>query len=129
MADELTYYRRALHQVYETPVRDELVQDWVTRDMIELTASGEHKRGLLLMTGTEGFIPATSAGLATAKELCILCRDTEIPEGQKAAVYAYFSGTFKGSSIILSWEAEGDDHEAMIEGVRETLRQHNILVK
>ena len=129
MADELTTYRRTLHQIYETVSPDELVQGWVTQDMIELVASGEHKRGELLMTGEGGFIPATSAGLSSAKEVCILASTRDIPEGQKAAVYAYFSGTFKASSVILPYETEADDHEEQIELVRETLRQHKIFVK
>ena len=132
MADELVElvnYRRTLHQIYETCRPDELVQGWVTQDMIELVASGEHKRGELLMSGENGFIPATSAGLGSAEEICILAATRDIPEGQKAAVYAYFSGTFKASSVILPYETEEDDHEEQIELVRETLRQHKIFVK
>ena len=129
MADELTTYRRTLHQIYETVSPDELVQGWVTQDMIELVASGEHKRGELLMTGEGGFIPATLEKLSSAKEICILSSTRDIPEGQKAAVYAYFSGTFKASSVILPYETEEDDHEEQIELVREVLRQHKIFVK
>ena len=129
MADDLAYYRQTLHEVYEVPAHDDLVQGAVTRDAVELTASGSHKRGLLLMTGTEGFVPATSAGVASAKELCILCADKDIPEGSKALTYAYFSGTFSGDSIILGYETENDEHEGLIEAIRETLRQHRIFVQ
>ncbi len=129
MADELTTYRRTLHQIYETAAPDELVQDWVTQDVVEITASGTHKRGLLLMSSGNGFIPATSEGLASAGELCILCSDRDIPEGKKAVSYAYFTGTFKGSSIILGWETKNDDHEALIDEIRGTLRKQKILVK
>lgn len=129
MADDLAYYRKTLHEVYETPAHDELVQGWITRDMVEVTSSGEHKRGELLMTGTEGFIPATKEGLASAKEVCILCSDRDIPDGMKAVSYAYFSGTFKASSVILSWETEEDNHDAEIEAIREVLRGHRIILQ
>ena len=128
MADD-TYYRRTLHQIFETVSPDDLVQGWVTQDMITIAASGDLKRGTLLMTGTGGFIPATSEGLASAKELCILSSSKDIPEGNHSVSYAYFSGTFSAECLILPYEAEGDDHAALVEAARETLRQHKIFVK
>ena len=129
MADESTIYRQTLHQIYETCRPDELVQGWITQDMIVLAVSGTHKRGELLMTGAGGFVPATAEGLASAKEVCILTSDREIPEGMTSTVYGYFSGTFKADSVIFPWETESDNHGEQVELVRETLRERKIFLK
>ena len=129
MADESTIYRRTLHQIYETCCPDELVQGWTTQDMITLANAGTQKRGLVLMTGTGGFIPATSEGIGSANEVCILASTREVPEGMTATSLGYFSGTFNADSLIFSWETKSDNHSAIVEQVRGALRQHNILVK
>ena len=126
---EDTYYHRTLHQIYETVRPDDLVQGWVTQDMITIAASGDLKRGTLLMTGEGGFVPATAAGLSTADELCILSSSRDIPEGKHSISYAYFSGTFSAECLILPYETDDDDHAALVEAAREALRTHKIFVK
>ena len=129
MADNNTYYRERLYQVYEVPAPDDLVDGWTNQDEIVIAASGILKRGTLLMSGTGGFVPATEAGIAAADEICILCANLEIPEGETALSGGYFGGTFNASRIILAWEDESSNHIADMESLRETLRRHKIFIK
>ena len=128
MSEDMAIYRRKLHQIYETVRPDELVQGWVTQDVIEVSA-GEYQRGELMMSGEGGFVAATSEGLSSAEELCILCASNDVPEGTKWLCHGYFRGEFKASSVVLSWETSEDNHEELIEGIRETLRKHGIMLK
>lgn len=134
MADT-TIYRTKLYQVYEIPKHDELVQGAVTRDYIQVTpGTAEIRRGMLLMSSDAGFTPATKDGIAGAKEFCICCSDfpVETLEGEDGSillVWAYFSGTFKGTSIILPYETDEDDHDELIEALRVTFRSKNIFIQ
>ena len=99
------------------------------RDKIVVASSGEVKRGLLLMTGNGGFVPATEAGISSAEELCILADTLEIPEGNTALAYGYFTGTFNAKELILGFEGEEDNHEDVIEVIRSVLRKRGIYLK
>ena len=46
----------------------------VSVDVVKVVAAGMFKRGTSLMSGAEGYIAATQAGLATASGICILCK-------------------------------------------------------
>lgn len=132
---EATIYRTKFHQVYDIPKHDELVQGEVTRDHIRLNPGAkELARGMLLMLNGDSFEPATATGAASSSELCICASDytsesVETEEGSIYLVWAYFSGTFKGSSIILPYETEEDDHDELIEVLRPALRKQNIFVQ
>ena len=101
----------------------------VYTDFVKLSASGEFKRGTLLMAGADGYVASTQAGLATAAGICILCDDITIGENEFAEVTAYFEGEFNDSRVILPFEGEDDDHEAIVEAVRETLRAKKIFLR
>lgn len=125
-------YRSKLHQIYEIPKHDELVQGAVTRDHIEVDfGAKDPARGMLLMLSGTKFVPATSAGVSTATELCICANDfpsgtiSTDDDGDLMLVWAYFSGTFKASSIILPYEGEDDDHDELLEAIKSKLRTLN----
>ena len=101
----------------------------VYTDFVKLSASGEFKRGTLLMAGADGYVASTQAGLATATGICILCDDITIGENEFAEVTAYFEGEFNDSRVIFPFEGEDDDHEAIVEAVRETLRAKKIFLR
>lgn len=132
MADEettsTTYHFRSLAEILQIPAPDDLITGVFKSDIITLTASGEYKRGMLLMSSGSGFVKATSAGLASADEVCILSDTLEVPDGEAAPVSAYFSGTFNGERVILPWEQEGDDHAELLENIRPVLRRQSIFI-
>lgn len=113
------------------PAPDELVISLGNADTytIKLATEGEYKRGMLLMSGADGFVKATKTGAASAGELAILADDIELSENEYANVNAYFGGVFKGTSIIISDESESDDHAALLEGLSAKFRAQKILVK
>ena len=121
-------YRHKMVDIQDVPAPDALVIGEASRDMIHIVA-GSYRRGMLLMSGDEGFVPATSAGIASASELCILSESMEVPEGHTLATLGYFAGEFSAASVILPWEGEEDNHDELMAAVHETLRKHNIYVK
>ena len=70
---------------------------------------------------------ATSSGVSGA-ELCILCDDITVPADSYVEAAGYFGGTFKGSSIIIPYEGDEDDHADLIEGLRAKLRSQGIYI-
>ena len=131
MPDNTTEYRAKYTQVMQVPAPDDLITGWYTVSYIKLAGTGDILRGTLLMSTSAGtFTPATAEGAATADELCILCDDVlQLEEGQTAKTEAYFSGTFKASEVILTYETENDSHAELIEAVRASMRKHNLLLK
>ncbi len=130
MPDNTTEYREKLTEIMQVPAPDDLIHGWYTAAKILLTGPAELKRGTLMMTsGGNVFAPATSAGLSSAEELCILCDDAEIPEGESGVSNGYFSGEFLGTMVILPYETEADNHSELIETIKPTLRKHRLLVK
>ena len=115
----------------QVPAPDELIHGWYTVSYIRLTGTGDILRGTLLMSTNAGtFIPATAEGAASADELAVLCEDiTGLEEGNTAKTEAYFSGTFKASEVILTYETESDSHSELMEAVRASMRKHNLLLK
>ncbi len=108
--------------------------------VIKIYTPCEFKRGLLMMSGPEGFfIPATRAGALEAEELCVLADDlgydttetniegeneTEISEYTSAI--AYFEGRLNGDAIILKYETEDDDHEELLAELSEKFRKQRL---
>ena len=83
-----------------------------------------------MSTSAGTFTPATAEGVSSADELCILCDDVLLlEEGQTAKTEGYFSGTFKASEVILTYETESDSHSELMEAVRAPMRKHNLLLK
>lgn len=130
MPDNTTEYRAKYTQIMQVPAPDDLIHGWYTAAKILITGEVDLKRGTLMMSsGGNVFVPATSGGLASAEELCILCEDVELEAGLTAQVSGYFSGEFLRSRVILTWETEEDDHAALIEAIRPELRKHRLMVK
>lgn len=133
MADEKTQVEFQLVKNEGTvPPPDNLIagnRGAVYTDFVKLSASGEFKRGTLLMAGADGYVASTQAGLATATGICILCDDITIGENEFAEVTAYFEGDFNEARVIFPFEGEDDDHEAIVEAVRETLRAKKIFLR
>ncbi len=98
---------------------------------IKIEAEGEFKRGTVFMRTSDGtnFIAATAAGLATAKEIVILCDDITIGENEYAECVAYFKGDFNANRVILPYESESDSHEELIEAIKPLLRPHGIYLR
>lgn len=114
------------------PPPDELIagnKGAVYTDLIKLSAAGTYKRGTLLMAGADGYVASTQAGLATAAGICILCDDITIGENEYAEVFAYFEGEFNDGRVILPFEGEDDDHDTLIEAIREPLRKSKIFLR
>lgn len=120
------YYRKMV-EVTEIPAPDDLIQGNYQADLIALATPGEYTRGMLLMTGEGGFVPATAEGLAGATEICILAENITFTDG-RVGVSAYFTGIFSQDRIILNWETEGDHHDDLIEQIRPTLRTRGIFM-
>lgn len=132
MPDNTTEYRAKYTQVMQVPAPDDLITGWYTVSYIKLVGTGDiFMRGTLLMSTSAGtFTPATAEGAASADELCILCDDVFLlEEGQTAKTEGYFSGTFKVSEVILTYETESDSHSELMEAVRASMRKHNLLLK
>ena len=98
-------------------------------DIIKIVSAGEFKRGTLLMAGADGYVASTQTGLATAAGICILCDDVTVGENEYAETAAYFEGEFNDARIIFPFESEDDDHDAIVETVRETLRKAKIFLR
>ena len=114
------------------PPPDELIagnKGAVSIDLIKIASAGTFKRGTLLMASANGYVASTQAGLATASGVCILCEDITIGADEFAEVPAYFTGEFNDARVILPFEGEDDDHDTLIEAIRETLRTRKIFLR
>ena len=101
----------------------------VYTDIVKLSAAGEYKRGTLLMAEADGYVASTEAGLSTSSGICILCDDITIGEDEYAEVPAHFEGEFNDGRVILPFETEDDDHDTLIEAIREPLRKAKIFLR
>ena len=90
---------------------------------IKIEVEGEFKRGTVFMRASDGanFIAATAAGLATAKEIVILCDDITVGENEYTECVA--------NRVILPYESESDSHEELIEAIKPLLRPHGIYLR
>ena len=132
MADKTQVEVQLIKNEEPVPPLDELIagnKGAIHIDIIKLSAAGTFKRGTLLMASSDGYVASTQAGLATATGICILCDDITIGENEFAEVPAYFEGDFNDARVILPFEGEEDDHEALIEAIRESLRKSKIFLR
>ncbi|MBR1439362.1 MAG: hypothetical protein IJ587_12595 [Synergistaceae bacterium] len=133
MADEKTQVEVQLVKNEGTvPPPDNLIAGNVGAvyiDIVKISSAGTFKRGTLLMAGADGYVASTQAGLATAAGMCILCDDITIGENEFAEVPAYFEGEFNDIRVILPFEGEDDDHDTLIEAIREPLRKSKIFLR
>ena len=133
MANEKTQVEVQLIKNEEpVPPLDELIagnKGAIHIDIIKLSAAGTFKRGTILMASSDGYVASTQAGLATAAGICILCDDITIGENEFAEVPTYFEGDFNDARVILPFEGEDDDHDTLIETIREPLRKSKIFLR
>ncbi|MBQ3647130.1 MAG: hypothetical protein II960_11135 [Synergistaceae bacterium] len=132
MADKTQVEVQLIKNELTVPPPDNLIagdKGAVYIDLIKISTQAEFKRGTLLMSGTDGYVASTQAGLATASGICILCDDITIGENEFAEVPAYFEGDFNDAKVIFPFETESDDHDAIVEAVREPLRKSKILLR
>ncbi len=101
----------------------------VYTDIVKVAVAGTFKRGTLMMSGNDGYVQATQPGLTTAGGICILSEDITIGENEYTETPAYFEGEFNDVRIILPFEGESDDHDALIEAIREPLRKSKIFIR
>lgn len=113
----------------EIPAPDNLVAGFSIASHISVKTPGEYSRGMLLMSGSDGFFEkATKAGIKTADEICILASNFGLEDGEYTEAAAYFSGKFSEDAIILPYEEESDDHEQEISEIESTLRKTKIFL-
>ena len=132
MADSTQVTMQLVKTEGTIPPPDDLIsgnKGAVYRDIVKISVAGDFKRGTLLMAGTDGYVASTQAGLATASGICILCDDVEIGENEYAETAAYFEGEFNDERVIFPFEGEDDDHDALVEAVREPLRKAKIFLR
>ena len=133
MANEKTQVEVQLIKNEEpVPPLDELIagnKGAIHIDIIKLSGTGTFKRGTILMASSDGYVASTQAGLATAAGICILCDDITIGENEFAEVPTYFEGDFNDARVILPFEGEDDDHDTLIETIREPLRKSKIFLR
>ena len=101
----------------------------VSTDIVKVAAEGAFQRGTLLMSGADGYIPATKAGLSSASDFAVLADDTTIGENEYADAAAYFEGDFNEDAVILPWVGESDDRSEELEAAREPLRRAKIFLR
>ena len=101
----------------------------VYTDVVKIAVAGEYKRGTLMMAGVDGYVASTQAGLATAAGICILCDDVTVGENEYTDTAAYFEGEFNDARVIFPFEGEDNDHDALVEAVREPLRRSKIFLR
>ena len=124
-------FERVKNEVVVPPPDNLIAGNWgaVYIDLVKFTATGEFKRGTLLMLGTDGYVPSTQAGLSTAGGFCILTDDVTLGENEYADTTAYFQGEFNDARVIFPFEGEDDNHVDIVELAREPLRKHKILLR
>lgn len=132
MADKTPVTLKLVRTEGIVPPPDDLIagsKGAVYTDIVKVSVSGTFKRGTLMMTGADGYVASTQAGLATAAGICILSEDITIGENEYAETPAYFEGEFNDARVIFPFEGEDDDHAALVEAVREVLRKSKIFLR
>ena len=127
---EMSEYKVQLAETENIPAPDDLVQGEYEADEIKLSTAGTYKRGTLLMydTDTSSYKNATSAGVSSADDVCILCDDVTVPSGDYVITAGYYRGRFRGDAVILPYEQESDNHGTLIAAIKGTLRKQGIFL-
>ena len=132
MADKTQLEVQLVKNEGTVPVPDDLIAGHygaVHLDLIKIATAGTYKRGTLLMAGADGYVNATQAGLSTAAGLCILADDVTVGADEYADVPAYFTGEFNDARVILPFETEEDEHDELVDAIREPLRKSKIFLR
>ena len=132
MPDKTPVTLRLVRTEGTVPPPDDLIagsKGAVYTDIVKISVAGDFKRGTLMMAGADGYVASTQAGLATAGGICILSEDITIGENEYAETPAYFEGEFNDARVIFPFEGEDDDHDALVEAVREPLRKSKIFLR
>ena len=132
MADPTPVTLQLKRDIGTVPPPDDLIagsKGAVYVDLVKIATAGDYKRGTLMMAGADGYVNATQAGLATASGICILVEDITIGENEYAETAGYFEGEFNDARVIFPFETESDDHDTLVEAVREPLRKSKIFLR
>ena len=132
MADKTPVTMQLFRIEGTVPPPDDLIagsKGAVYTDIVKVSVAGEFKRGTLMMSGEDGYVPSTQTGLATATSICILSEDIAVGENEYTETPAYFEGEFNDARVILPFEGEDDDHDALVEAIREPLRKAKIFLR
>ena len=132
MADPTPVTLQLKRDIGTVPPPDDLIagsKGAVYVDLVKIATAGDYKRGTLMMTSADGYVNATQAGLATASGICILVEDITIGENEYAETAGYFEGEFNDARVIFPFETESDDHDTLVEAVREPLRKSKIFLR
>lgn len=116
-------YVEKLYDVEGIPAPDSLIAGGsVEVGVIKLTVAGEYVRGEVLMSSGDSFVKATSGGISTAEELCVICHGITLSEGEETEIYAYFTGRFNGQSLVYDDTIDMADMES-------AMRKHGIYIR
>ena len=132
MADPTPVTLQLKRDIGTVPPPDDLIagsKGAVYVDLVKIATAGDYKRGTLMMASADGYVNATQAGLATAGGICILVEDINIGENMYAETPGYFEGEFNDARVIFPFETESDDHDTLVEAVREPLRKSKIFLR
>ena len=132
MADPTPVTVQLKRDIGTVPPPDDLIagsKGAVFVDIVKISAAGDYKRGTLMMASADGYVNATQAGLATAGGICILAEDINVGENMYAETAGYFEGEFNDARVIFPFETESDDHDTLVESVREPLRKSKIFLR
>jgi|GEM_PF-6851254 len=132
MADPTPVTLQLKRDIGTVPPPDDLIagsKGAVYVDLVKISTAGDYKRGTLMMASADGYVNATQAGLATAGGICILAEDINIGENMYAETPGYFEGEFNDARVIFPFETESDDHDTLVEAVREPLRKSKIFLR
>ena len=125
-----TQYQEKLYDVESIPAPDDLLAAGSAfTGKIKVSAAGSYKRGEIMMRSGDGFVRGTQSGIASASEVCILCKDMELEDGETAEVSGYFMGHYNKRRVMLEGEMLTEYEAAETESVIETLRKHKIFLR
>ena len=132
MADPTPVTVQLKRDIGTVPPPDDLIagsKGAVYVDVVKISAAGYYKRGTLMMASSDGYVNATRTGLSTAGGICILAEDINVGENMYAETPGYFEGEFNDARVIFPFETESDDHDTLVEAVREPLRKSKIFLR
>ena len=116
-------YVDKMYDVEQIPAPDSLVAGGrIEVSVIKLTGACEYVRGEVLMSSGDSFVKATSGGISSAEELCIVCKNITLNEGDEVEMFAYFGGHFNGQSLVYDDSIDMADLES-------AMRKHGIYIR